>query len=151
DIAHIGSHAVDAGAYARLQSQMRDGLGDDAVGAVERSADYKIVYDQLNAIRDTEPDLIRYAYLLVPTANPDQARFVVDADVLKGSVNDEPLSHFNQIYDMTKIPLLKRALAECVPEIENDFVYDNDFKVWSVSGYFPLGGTAGHCLGVLGV
>jgi len=151
DIAHIGAKAIDLDAYGRLRAETADQLPAARVTEIEHSADYRRVYDQLNAIRGTEPDLIRYAYVLAPTADPNQGRFVVDADVLRGSVEGEEISHFDQLYDVSKIPLLKRSLAECVPLVENDFVWDPEFKVYSVSGYFPIGGTAGHCLGVLGV
>jgi class 3 adenylate cyclase len=151
DIAYIGSHSIDLDAYRRLRALTAPEMDEAAVASIEHSPDYKIVYDQLNVIRGTEPELVRYAYILMPTANPDEARFVVDADVLRGSVDGEEISHFNQIYDVSTIPLLRRALIECVPFVEKDFVYDPDFKVHSVSAYFPIGGVEGDCLGVLGV
>jgi class 3 adenylate cyclase len=151
DIAYIGSHSIDLDAYRRLRALTAPELDAARVAEIEHSEDYKRVYDQLNVIRGTEPDLVRYAYILMPTDDPDQARFVVDADVLEGSVDGEEISHFNQLYEVAEIPLLKRALVECVPFVEQDFVYDPDFKVHSVSAYFPIGGVEGGCLGVLGV
>lgn len=150
DIGHLGAQGIDPDAYARLRAQVAPDLDGAAVTAIERSADYRRVYHQLNWIRQTEPELIRYAYILVPTDDPDVARFVVDADVLAPREGEE-ISHFAQAYDVSGIPRLKEALAGCVPAVEDDFVYDPDFKVNSVSAYFPLGGTAGACLGVLGV
>jgi class 3 adenylate cyclase len=152
DIAHIGSQSIDMNAYRRLAAKMSPELEDRAVTEIEHSPDYKTVYDQLNVIRGTERDLVRYAYILIPTANPDEARFVVDADVLAGSIDGEEISHYNQIYDVSTIPLLKRALQECVPFVESDFVWDPDFKVNSVSAYYPIGSVeGGRCIGVLGV
>jgi class 3 adenylate cyclase/HAMP domain-containing protein len=153
DIALIGSHAIDQDALARLKGQTSNqDLPEDQITAVENGGDYRIVYDQLNFIRDTEPDLIRYVYILQSTDDPDVARFVVDADVLEGSIDGEDISHFNQAYDVSEIPLLKQALAECKPQVENDFVWDPDFHVHSVSGYFPIGEKPdGTCAGVIGV
>lgn len=154
DIAHIGSSAVDDNAYRRLLAKMAPELPEADVAAIERSPDYQTIYDQLNTIRGTEPDLVRYAYILVATDDPDTARFVVDADVLAlvEAGSDEEISHFNQPYDVSTIPLLKRALQECKPFVESDFVWDPDFKVHSVSAYYPIGGVeGGRCLGVLGV
>jgi class 3 adenylate cyclase len=151
DIALIGSHAIDLDAYARLQAQGGVELDEEQVSYVEHSVDYRKVYDELNFIRDTEPDLIRYVYILEPTDDPDMARFVVDADVLRGPVDGEDISHFNELYDVSEIPLLKQALADCQPQVEKDFVYDPEFKVNSVSGYFPVGGDGGRCVGILGV
>jgi class 3 adenylate cyclase len=151
DIAHIGAQAIDIGAYQRLRAAAVADLPDAGVAAIERSADYKRIYDQLNAIRDTEPDLIRYAYILIPTGDPKQARFVVDADVLKGSIDSEDVSHFAKAYPIGPLPLLGRALRECTPLVEEDFVHDDTFNVDSVSGYFPIDPRDGTCAGVLGL
>ena len=150
DIAHVGSKSIDVDAYGRLRARLAPALAAAEVAEVEASPDYRRVYDQLNVIRGTEPDLIRYAYILVPTDDPDVARFVVDADVLDAAPGEE-ISHFNQPYDVSAIPKLRRALADCVPQVEEDFVWDPDFEVHSVSAYFPIGGEGGDCAGVLGV
>jgi class 3 adenylate cyclase/HAMP domain-containing protein len=152
DIAHIGAAGIDAATYDRLAARTGAAISDADVSAVEASPDYRRISDQLNAIRAAEPELLRYAYLLMPTENPDAPRFVVDADVLAGAGTDQELSHFNQPYDVSAIPLLKRALTECVATLEQSFVWDPDFKVYSVSAYYPLGrGADGRCRGVLGV
>jgi class 3 adenylate cyclase len=152
DIAHIGASGIDPGAYDRLAARTGPAVADADVTAVEATADYRRISDQLNAIRAAEPELLRYAYLLQPSDDPMQPRFVVDADVLAGAGTDQELSHFNQPYDVSKIPLLARALRDCTPTLENAFVWDPDFKVYSVSAYHPLGKDAsGRCRGVLGV
>jgi len=167
DITHIGAHAIDLDAYRRLASHAGE-LDEGAVTDVEQSADYRRVYDQLRAIRSAEPRLITYAYLLAPTADADHPRFIADADVLelraklaagKELAKSEKISHFNQAYDVSEIPLLKQALETCEPRFEPDFVHDPEFDVNSVSAYIPLpdplgvalrdGG--GRCLGVIGV
>jgi len=167
DITYVGSHLVDRAAYERLAVQAN--TSDEAkISAAEHSADYKVIYDRLQLIRQTEPDLIHFAYLLAPTADPDKPRFIVDADVLalrakvaRGEKLDahEDISHFGKEYDVSDIPLLKRALSECTRELEPDFVYDEQFAVSSISAYIPLSdlngkplrGAHGRCLGVLGV
>ncbi len=161
DIAHIGASGIDPAAYDRLAAQtgprdestpLRAMLAAAEVAVIESSGDYHRISEQLNAIRSAEPELLRYAYLLQPSEDPMQPRFVVDADVLAGFGTDQELSHFNQPYDVSKIPLLARALRECTPTLESSFVWDPDFKVYSVSAYQPLGkDAAGRCRGVLGV
>lgn len=155
NIATLGARTLDADAYARLRAQVGD-LDGAQVRTIERQpgGDYQRLSEQLNAIRAAEPSLIRYVYVLVPTDDPDHPRFVVDADVLAGAPDDPELSHFAQPYDVTDVPLLKRALADCTPEMETSFVYDPEFKVHSVSAYVPLPGPrdgSGRCLGVIGV
>ena len=169
DITHIGAHMLDLGAYGKLVGQLEPGpLDEDRVGDVEHSKEYRTIYDQLRAIRSAEPTLIQYVYLLAPGGDPDHPRFVVDADVLQLRIKvaagqplakHEKISHFNQPYDVSGIPLLKRALAECVQQLEPDFVHDGEFDVNSVSAYIPLSDAAGvplrdakgGCLGVIGV
>jgi len=158
NLAHLGARSLDLDAYGRLRAHQAAALDDAAVAEIERSADYRRIYDQLNTIRGTEPELVRYAYILARSDDPDRPRFVVDADVLAAAAGEE-VSHFNQAYDVREIPALKRALQECVPVIERDFVWDPDFRVYSVSAYFPIaapGQAAGGsgpdaCAGVLGV
>ena len=153
-LADLGSHSLDVGAYRRLRALTGDAVTPDAVTAAEHSSDYRTIYDQLNTIRNSERELLRFAYVLTPTADPDHPRFVVDADVLD-PVAGEEISHFNQAYDVSAIPLLKRALAECKPQLESDFVYDAEYKVHSISAYYPVAAAGasgdGRCLGVLGL
>ncbi len=164
DMAHIGAAEVEIPEYEKLLAQ----LGDNVDAAtVEHSPEYKEIYSHLRMIRAAEPVLIRYAYLLSPTPDPKIAKFVVDADVLaleerqaRGEKLPEGgISHFNQPYDVSGLPLLQRALAECAPQLEPGFVYDATFDVSSISAYVPLTDDdghvlrdpQGHCLGVLGV
>jgi class 3 adenylate cyclase len=161
NLVYLGSRIIDRDAYSRLRARLTPPgarqLGVREVEAVERSPDYALVAGQLDAIRAAEPDLVRFAYILVPTDDPDQARFVVDADVLHpapshdGADQAHAISHFNQLYNLSGMTKLRHALTECAPVAEDDFVYDATYGVRSVSAYQPLGGEPGACLGVLGV
>ena len=167
DGAHIGANAVRVEPYRRLTGRF-GALDDAGVAAVEQSEDYRTVSDQLRAIRNADPSLVQYVYLLAPTDDPNAPQFVVDADVLalrdklaagKPLAAGERISHFGQPYDVSAIPLLERALATCERQLEPDLVYDSEFDVHSVSAYVPLQDStgaplrdpAGRCLGVLGV
>jgi class 3 adenylate cyclase len=169
DMAHLGAAEVEQGSYHELVAHL--GTLDDAqVAAVEHSPAYKEIYDHLRMIRAAEPQLVHYAYLLAPTDDPKHPKFVADADVLDFEAREargeklpdnESISHFNQDYDLSDgtVPLLSLALATCTPQQEREFVYDEKFKVSSVSAYMPLtddNGRAlrdvsGRCLGVLGL
>ena len=165
DVTHVGAHVIDKPAYKRLIAKLGE-LDDAQVAEVEHSADFKLISDQLRVIRGSEPELIRFSYLLAPTADPNKPRFVVDADVLElrakqaaGTLGaGEDISHFNKTYE-DDIPLLKEALQRCARRFEEDFVYDKTFALSSVSAYIPLSDLdgvplrdeSGRCLGVLGV
>ena len=151
DIAYVGAHNLDFEAYGRLRAGVGPNVREADVSRIEQSDDYKKLDRQLDAIRGAEPELIRYAYLMVPTPDPKLARFVVDADVLDPINPAEELSHYNQTFPIGDVPGLQRALAECTPVVEDDFVWDPEFRVYSVSAYMPIGGRPGDCLGVLGV
>jgi class 3 adenylate cyclase len=171
DLAHVASHGFDVAAYKSLTARL-GALDDNAVSAVEHGAEYKTIYDQLRMIRGAQPDLIRFVYLLAPTEDPANPKFVVDADVLDllgkiargepvqpNDAGEVEISHFNKPYDVSEIPLLAKALAACARELEPDVVYDPAFGVSSLSAYHPLRGSdgvplrdaSGRCLGVLGV
>ncbi|MDB4963658.1 MAG: family 3 adenylate cyclase [Myxococcales bacterium] len=167
DLAHVGSHAIDITAYRTLTARLGE-LDDNAVSAAEHTPEFKKMSDQLRMIRQAQPDLIKFAYLLAPTDDPANPKFVVDADVLDllaRTARGEALpaggeiSHFNEAYDVSQMPLLAKALADCTRQLEPDFVYDAAFHVSSISAYHPLRGSdgvplrdaKGRCLGVLGV
>jgi class 3 adenylate cyclase/HAMP domain-containing protein len=167
DVAHVGAAQVDANAYRTLRAKLGD-LDDAAVAELEATPDYATIYAQLNMLRRTEPELMQYAYLLAPTADENNPRFVVDADVLayneklaRGETlpEGESVSHLNQPYDVSSVPLLKQALATCTSQLEPEAVWDPKFKVSSVSAYVPLTDVegnvlrdeSGRCLGVLGL
>jgi class 3 adenylate cyclase/HAMP domain-containing protein len=168
DIAHVGAADLEPEAVGRLRAQLGGELDDAAVAQVESGADYRQVYNHLRMLRRTEPELMRYAYVLTPTGDPDNARFLADADVLDYNARlargeqlpeGESISHFNLAYEVKDIPLLKKALTECKTQLEPDFVYDEQFKVSSISAYVPmtndegvvLRDDKGQCLAVLGL
>ena len=168
DIAHVGAADLEVEAVGRLRAQLGPSVDDATVAQVEASPDYRQVYNHLRMLRRTEPELMRYAYVLTPTDDPDNPRFLADADVLDYNARlargealpeGESISHFNMPYEVKDIPLLKKALTECKTQLEPDFVYDEKFKVSSISAYVPMTddeGTVlrdekGQCLAVLGL
>jgi class 3 adenylate cyclase len=164
DMAQIGAAEVELDPYQRLRDQLAT-TGEARIAAVEHGADYREIYDHLRMLRRAEPQLVHYVYLLAPSGDPKNPRFVVDADVLDleeraaHGEKTEDISHFAQPYDVSEIPLLQKALATCTAQLEPDFVTDEKFNVRSVSAYVPLTddngkvlrASDGSCLGVLGV
>ncbi len=141
NITHIGSAYIDEGAVARLIARQQEGATPAQRDAVESSPEYKAVYDQLNFIRNTEQALIRYVYLLTPTDDPEVARYLVDADVLQSKaagLPDEEISRFNSDMDVEPFPVLQQAMREGKDMVEQNYVYDEAFKVNTVSGYAPV-------------
>src|SRR5207244_1444436 len=78
-VAYLGAQTIDHPAYDRLRAVAAAGPDEAAATAAEQSSDYRTISAELEVIRAAEPGLVRYAYLLIPTADPAVARFVVDA------------------------------------------------------------------------
>jgi len=139
NITSMGAEMVDKQALAALIARQQ--AAPDDAQAAEDSPEYKIISDQLNFIRDTEKELIRYVYLLTPTGDPAITKYVVDADVLalraEGAA-DEDISHFNSDLEVGDFPVLQAAMRDRMSAVEDEYVYDEDFGVNSVSGYAPI-------------
>jgi len=158
DLAKLGTHVVDVEALTRLKAGLGDSLSDDSVDAVESLTDFRIVSEGLNRVREVDPRLVHFIYTFVPTADPNKARYLVDADVLAaraekaaGQTVSGDVSHFSSPFDVSDYPVARRAMAEKASMVENAWSYDPDFKVNSISGYAPLFSRTGDFVGMLGI
>lgn len=154
NMTHMGAEIIDKAALERLKSQLSDNLSDQKLGQIETSSDYKRISDQLNFIRDTQPDLIRYVYIVSPSHRDGYARYIVDADVLGGRAqeNQEEISHFNLETDISEFPVMQQAMDQKTSLIESEFTRDAAFGVNSISGYAPVMSSDGRSLiGLLGL
>jgi len=80
----IATGLVDDDAMRNLTKKINlSEISDSEISKVERSEDYLKIYSFLNTIRDANPDLILYVYILVPDNDKNYARFLVDADALR--------------------------------------------------------------------
>lgn len=152
---YLGAGGIDVEAFKHLREKVVDGeIGADETDAIERSSEYKIIYDYLNEIRNTKKNLFLFVYVLIPGPDDDHAKFLVDADVLSAKENQIPedeISHFNLVYDISAQPVTKRALREHINIIDRNFVYDADYKANSMMGFAPIfDKKTGEFLGVLG-
>jgi class 3 adenylate cyclase len=158
NIAHIGAASLDLPVVERLHAQLESSGDGAGVAIMEASADYRRIDRQLQAIRDAEPKLIQFVYILTPTAKVDEARFLVDADVLrlnarvaKGEKVTEEISHYGLRYDIRDKAFIRRAFASGTLVVEDDFVADPQYNTRSLSAYAPVRNQAGRLIGVLGV
>jgi len=120
NLTQVGSHLIDTEALVRLIGRMSPALGDEDVYRVETSEDFRIISDQLNLIRDTEEELVRYVYIFVPTEDENNALFVVDADTLPQfamreegeTIGEEDFSHFNSLFEIADFPVARQVIEE---------------------------------------
>jgi class 3 adenylate cyclase/HAMP domain-containing protein len=164
ELTEIGSMLLDRQAVQRLVTQVSGDLDEEQAGAVEQGADFGLVSEQLNRIRAVEPDLVRYIYTYVPTADPNMARFLVDGDVLEymsemekqrqagEEASEKDVSHFASEFDISEFPVARQAIYEKKNLVEETYSYDAEFNVNSVSGYSPIYAEDGQTLlAVLGL
>jgi class 3 adenylate cyclase len=158
DLAHLGAAGVDLSAAGRLVGRLGEADNPEQVDRIEASADYRRLDRHLNAVRDADPRLIQYAYILVPTGDPNTARFLVDADVLawkareaKGEKATEEVSHFGLAYDISDKTFIRQAFASQKLVVEDSFVDDPKYNTRSLSAYAPIRGERGEFLGIFGV
>jgi class 3 adenylate cyclase len=160
NLTRIGSDLIDRPALKRLVRRMSARLTPEQVNEIELSADYGLVSDQLNTIRDSEKTLVRYVYLFAPTDNVNTTLYVVDADVRNllaqraagKTVADEDISQFGSEFDVSPYPVARKAIADRAPQVESAYSYDDTFKVNSLSGYAPILDTDGRTvLAVVGL
>ncbi len=141
NLTRLGAELIDKDALASLVELQKTGVPPENIDMIERSGNFRIVSDQLNFIRDTEKELIRYIYLVAPAEDPKIAKYVVDADVVPlkdEGAPDEEVSHFNTDLDIADFPVMQDALRHPKNIVEPDFVYDKAFGVNSISGYAPV-------------
>ena len=153
DLADTGSLALDRDALRRLSAAARPGLPDDRVAALELSPDFRRVSGQLNRLRDTERDLIRFVYTFVPTSDEKTALYLVDADVLQDVASGAAeVSHIGSSFDVSQFPVARRAFASRTALVENEYSHDEEFNVNSVTAYAPVFDADGSTLlAVLGM
>lgn len=141
NVTRMGAALLDRPSLTYLAERQKAPATPELAEMVENSPAFRTISAQLNFIRDTEKELIRYVYLLAPTSDPGTARFMADADVIALKENDaatQDISHFNAELDLAGFPVLKDALHNAKHIVEPDFVYDETFGVNSVSGYAPV-------------
>ena len=146
NLAELGSLTIDRQALKRLIGGMSPGMSEGEVSAVVRGKEFRIVSDQLNRVRDTESRLVRFIYIFVPTGDENTALYVVDADELDTlqrrdageEPGDEEFSEHNSDFDVSAFQVARLAMKEKKSMVEEDYSYDDVFKVNSVSGYAPI-------------
>lgn len=145
DIAQLGGYLLDRPAIKRLTGRMSPDMIGQQVDDVEQSADFKSISDQLNVIRNKESGLIRFAYILRPSENSRDARYIADADTISDmkkrgeeQAKVKGISHFNSVVNTSLYPVFQQAVKEGKIGVEKEFYYDDVFKVYSISAYLPI-------------
>lgn len=158
NIAYLGAATIDIPATKRLIAELETRPNDSRVAGIEHSEDYLLIDKKLKTIRNSEPRLIQYVYIIVPTKDANRGQFLVDADVLnfeakqaRGEKINEDISHFGLNYDISIFPFMKKAFATQALTVEEQLSADPNYNTRSLSAYAPLFDEKGLFLGILGV
>ena len=69
-----------------------------------------------------------------------------------GELSADELTHFGSLFDLSDFPVARRAIADGVPLVEEDYTWDEAYGVNSLTGYAPVFSRDGtRLLGVLGI
>ncbi|PKL19151.1 MAG: hypothetical protein CVV49_02415 [Spirochaetae bacterium HGW-Spirochaetae-5] len=158
NISHTGSFIIDRKAltglilqiapgydYSRITADGINPVAEDKLSLIEKSEDFLKVCADLNIIRDAQPDLLLYAYIIIPTEDPGMFRFIADADapslIEEALESGEPLdeiTRYGKLYESSADSIMARAVGERINLVEKNFTYDEEGKSNIVSGYAPI-------------
>ncbi len=131
--------------YSKITAEGINPVPEEKLSLIEKSEDFLRVCADLNIIRDTQPDLLLYAYILIPTENPGMLRFVADADApslleeaLKSGETLDEITRFGKLYESSADSIMAKAVGERINLVEKDFTYDEEGKSNIFSGYAPI-------------
>jgi class 3 adenylate cyclase/HAMP domain-containing protein len=154
----LGSKLIDQNALGYLLTNVSSEMSDEKVNKVQTSKEFREVYDALNSLRNSKPNLIQYVYVWVKTDNPDEVIYLADADVLRlleKKQNGESIgeiSTFGSKYDITPFPEARKSFELNTSLVEKEYRFDAEFNTYSISGYSPITDKrTGAQLAVLGI
>jgi class 3 adenylate cyclase/HAMP domain-containing protein len=157
-IAILSSDFLDKEALGRLVALVAPGLPQEAVSRVHHSADFRLISDELNRIRESEKKLIRYVYIVIPTADANKARFIVDADLLPslslmdaGDAAGNQIGRFSEELDISGFQVMREALKAKTSLVEKEYFFDAAQRIYSVSAYAPVADERGEFIALLGI
>lgn len=130
--------------FTQVNPEGNNPFEETKLNTIENSENFLRVCNNLNLIRNAEPDLLLYAYILIPTGNPAILRFVADADapmLLKEAAAGSPpdkITRFGKIYKSSADSIMAQAANKKINIVEKDFTYDEEGKSNILSGYAPI-------------
>ncbi len=154
----LGSQLIDQDSLQFLISNLSENLSEEKVNEIQKSKEFLDVYNALNSLRNSKPDLIQYVYIWVSTDNPEEVIYLADADVLrllekkaKGETLED-ISTYGSRYSISAFPEAKNAFKQNISFVEKDYRYDAQFHTYSIAGYSPIKEKkTGKQIAVLGV
>lgn len=114
----------------------------------EGTPEYMVVYEKLLKIKEANPLIVKYVYIMTTTDQPYVLQYVVDANPTPDIITARcPTSLPGDKYDASQLPELLNAYNR--PSADKKITTD----VWGsfISGYAPIRDTEGKAVAILGV
>ena len=139
----IGARTITQENLKNLIKKINQELTKDELKKIYNSEEYIQISEDLNEIRNSKKELIRYAYIWYKTQDKNKVIFIADADVLTLSKEEaffssEEVSHFGSLYDISNFKEAKKTFELDKTHTETDYFYDKEFNAYSVSCYTPI-------------
>ena len=155
---NLGSQLLDQDSLHFLLSNLKEDLSEEKVDTIQKSKEFKEIYEALNSLRNSKPNLIQFVYIWVKTDNPEEVLYLADADVLhllekkaKGEAVED-ISTFGSKYDISPFPEARKTFEQNISLVEKEYRLDVEFNTYSISGYSPIRDKkTGQQIAVLGV
>lgn len=155
---NLGSQLLDQDSLHFLLSNLKEDLTEEKVDKIQKTKEFKEIYDALNALRDSKPNLIQFVYIWVKTDDPNEVLYLADADVLRlqekkaNGENVDDISTFGSKYNISSFPEAKKTFEQNSSFVEKEYGFDAEFNTYSISGYSPVRDKkTGKQLAVIGV
>ncbi len=144
NIAYTASLSIDPTVLDAVLQNMTK-IPKVTITDIEKSPTYAALSQQLNEIKNIQPGMVRYIYIMLPTTDQKKSLFVIDADTLglledarKGEIVTEKIDHVNSTYDMSGFPIMQNAFQQQLNLVESEISFDSDYNTWSLSGFAPI-------------
>ncbi len=154
----LGSKLIDQDSLHYLISNLSPEISDESVDKIQNSKEFKEVYEALNSLRNSKPNLIQYVYVWVKTDNPEEVIYLADADALrllekkaKGEAVGD-ISTYGSKYSIAPFPEARKTFELNTSLVEKEYRLDAEFNTYSISGYSPIRDKkTGEQIAVLGI
>jgi len=114
----------------------------------EGTPEYQVLYQKLVKIKEANPSIVKYVYIMTATNQPGIMQYVIDADPVPEIITARcPTSLPGDKYDARQIPELLNAYNG--PDADKEITTD----VWGtfISGYAPIRDIDGKPVAIIGV
>lgn len=142
----ISAKNIDIEAHKKLVKTVQSkNLSIHEKIALVHTPEYAIITEYLRSIQSIDPEIYNSIYILIPTQDPNIAKFVSDMDTLSDlpEMGKRPdweswIVFPGNEYDISTQPITRQALREKKAIVDAEIRYDPTWGVSSIMGFAPI-------------